>query len=233
MELLSFGANGWGDEMARATLMTLTVSVCAFALALVIGTICAAGKLSRYKTLRIFLDIYTTLARGIPELLIIYLLFFGGSSAVMFVARLFGYHGYVEINAFTSGVIAIALINGAYQTEVFRGAVLAIPKGQIEAALSIGMSDWLLFRRVLVPQVLRLALPGLGNCWLSALKETALVSVTGLVEIMRQAYVAAGSSQKPFIFYSVAACLFLLLTSVSGFGFRRAEQWAGRGVRSA
>ncbi len=233
MDLLSFGADGWGDEMARATLMTLTVSVCAFALALVIGTICAAGKLSRYKPLRIFLDVYTTLARGIPELLIIYLLFFGGSSAVMFVARLFGYHGYVEVNAFTSGVIAIALINGAYQTEVFRGAVLAIPKGQIEAAMSIGMSDWLLFRRVLVPQVLRLALPGLGNCWLSALKETALVSVTGLVEIMRQAYVASGSSQKPFVFYSVAACLFLLLTSVSGFGFRRAEQWAGRGVRSA
>jgi len=233
MDLLSFGANGWGDEMARATLMTLTVSVCAFALALVIGTICAAGKLSRYKPLRIFLDIYTTLARGIPELLIIYLLFFGGSSAVMFLARLFGYHGYVEVNAFTSGVIAIALINGAYQTEVFRGAVLAIPKGQIEAALSIGMNDWLLFRRVLVPQVLRLALPGLGNCWLSALKETALVSVTGLVEIMRQAYVASGSSQKPFVFYSVAACLFLLLTSVSGFGFRRAEQWVGRGVRSA
>jgi len=233
MDLLSFGANGWGDEMARATLMTLTVSVCAFVLALVIGTICAAGKLSRYKPLRIFLDIYTTLARGIPELLIIYLLFFGGSSAVMFLARLFGYHGYVEVNAFTSGVIAIALINGAYQTEVLRGAVLAIPKGQIEAALSIGMSDWLLFRRVLVPQVLRLALPGLGNCWLSALKETALVSVTGLVEIMRQAYVASGSSQKPFVFYSVAACLFLLLTSLSGFGFRRAEQWAGRGVRSA
>jgi octopine/nopaline transport system permease protein len=233
MDLLSFGASGWGDEMAWATLMTLTVSLCAFSLALVIGTICAAGKLSRHKPLRILLDIYTTLGRGIPELLIIYLLFFGGSNAVMYLSRLFGYHGYIEINAFTAGVIAIALINGAYQTEVFRGAVLAIPKGQIEAALSIGMSDWLLFRRVLVPQVLRLALPGLGNCWLSALKETALVSVTGLVEIMRQAYVASGSSQKPFIFYSLAACLFLLLTSVSGFGFRRAEQWAGRGVRSA
>jgi octopine/nopaline transport system permease protein len=233
MELLGFGANGWGDEMARAALMTLMVSVCAFSLAIVIGTLCAAGKLSRHKPLRILLDVYTTLGRGIPELLIIYLLFFGGSGAVMFLARLFGYHGYIEINAFTAGVVAIALINGAYQTEVFRGAVLAIPKGQIEAALSIGMSDRLLLRRVLAPQVLRLALPGLGNCWLSALKETALVSVTGLVEIMRQAYVAAGSSQKPFIFYSVAAVLFLLLTSLSGFGFRRAERWAGRGVRRA
>jgi His/Glu/Gln/Arg/opine family amino acid ABC transporter permease subunit len=127
MDLLSFGASGWGDEMAWATLMTLTVSLCAFSLALVIGTICAAGKLSRHKPLRILLDIYTTLGRGIPELLIIYLLFFGGSNAVMYLSRLFGYHGYIEINAFTAGVIAIALINGAYQTEVFRGAVLAIP----------------------------------------------------------------------------------------------------------
>ncbi|MEJ2165815.1 MAG: ABC transporter permease [Desulfobacterales bacterium] len=233
MNLLGFGATGWGDEMARAALMTLAVSVCAFALALVIGALGAAGKLSRHKPLRILLDIYTTMGRGIPELLIIYLLFFGGSGAVMYLARLFGYHGYIEVNAFTAGVAAIALINGAYQTEVFRGAVLAIPKGQIEAGLSLGMSDRLLFQRVLIPQVLRLALPGLGNCWLSALKETALVSVTGLVEIMRQAYVASGSTQKPFIFYSVAAGLFLLLTSVSSFGFRRAEQWTGRGVRRA
>ena len=233
LTLLSFGDAGWGDEMTRATLMTLLISACAFALALIIGTICAAGKLSRHKPLRILLDAYTTIGRGIPELLIIYLLFFGSSSAVMYLARTFGYNGYIEVNAFTAGVIAISLINGAYQTEVIRGAVLAIPKGQIEAALSIGMSDWLLFRRVLVPQVLRLALPGLGNCWMSALKETALVSVIGLVEIMRQSYVASGSTQKPFIFYSLAACLFLLLTTVSGFGFRRAEHWAGRGVRSA
>lgn len=233
IELLSFGANGWGDEMARAALMTLAVSLCAFAIALVIGTLCAAGKLSRYRPLRMVLDAYTTIGRGIPELLIIYLIYFGGSGVVMYLARMFGYHGYVEVNAFTSGVAAIAIINGAYQTEVFRGAALAIPKGQIEAALSMGMSDGLLFRRVLGPQVLRLALPGLGNCWLSALKETALVSVTGLVEIMRQAHIASGSTQKPFIFYSAAAVLFLILTYLSGLGFRRVELLANRGVRSA
>jgi octopine/nopaline transport system permease protein len=233
MGLLSFGNTGWGDEMAWATLMTLTVAVCAFALALIIGTIGATAKLSRFRFIRIVFDIYTTVARGVPELLIIYLLFFGGSGSVMYLARIFGYHGYIEINAFSAGVAAISLINGAYQTEVFRGAVQAIPRGQIEAAHAVGMSDWLLFRRVLIPQVLRLALPGLGNCWLSALKETALVSVTGLVEIMRQAYVAAGSSQMPFIFYALAACLFLFLTTFSSYGFRRAEHWASRGVRSA
>ena len=233
MGLLSFGDSGWGDEMAMATLMTLTVAVCAFALALIIGTIGAAAKLSRIRLVRLLFDIYTTVARGVPELLIIYLLFFGGSGAVMYLAKIFGYHGYIEVNAFSAGVAAISLINGAYQTEVFRGAALAIPKGQLEAARAVGMNNSLLFRRVLVPQVLRLALPGLGNCWLSALKETALVSVTGLVEIMRQAYIAAGSSQMPFIFYTLAAGLFLLLTTFSSYGFRRAESWAGRGVRRA
>lgn len=128
IELLSFGASGWGDEMARAALMTLAVSLCAFAIALGIGTLCAAGKLSRYRPLRMVLDAYTTIGRGIPELLIIYLIFFGGSGVVMYVARMFGYHGYVEINAFTSGVAAIAFINGAYQTEVFRGLPWRFPK---------------------------------------------------------------------------------------------------------
>lgn len=233
MELLSFGDTGWGDEMALATVVTLAVAVCGFSLALIIGALGAAGKLSRFPIIRVFLDGYTTVARGIPELLIIYLLFFGGSGTLMFVAGIFGYKGYIEVNAFTVGVVAIGLINGAYQTEVFRGAVLAIPRGQIEAALAAGMSDRLLFFRILVPQVLRLALPGLGNCWLSALKETALISVTGLVEIMRQAQVAAGSSQMPFLFYIVATCLFLCLTSFSGYGFRRAERWASRGARTA
>jgi octopine/nopaline transport system permease protein len=232
MDFLAFGKTGWGDEMALATLATLAVAVCSFCLALIIGTLGAAAKLSRLRFIRILLDCYTTVARGVPELLIIYLLFFGGSGILMFVAGMFGYKGYIEVNAFTIGVVAIALINGAYQTEVFRGAVLSVPPGQIEAALAAGMSDRLLFSRILVPQVLRLALPGLGNCWLSALKETALISVTGLVEIMRQAQVAAGSSQMPFLFYIVAASLFLFLTSFSGYGFRRAERWAGRGTRS-
>lgn len=217
--------------MARAALTTLAVAVCAFALALLIGAAGAAAKLSRWRPTRLLCDFYTTVARGVPELLIIYLFFFGGSNALMVAARIFGYHGYIELDAFSSGVAAIAMINGAYQTEVFRGAALAVPRGQIEAALATGMSDATLFRRILVPQVLRLALPGLGNCWLSALKETALVSVTGLVEIMRQAHVASGSSQMPFLFYAIAAGLFLALTSFSGYGFRRAERWAGRGIR--
>jgi octopine/nopaline transport system permease protein len=151
----------------------------------------------------------------------------------MFVAGLFGYHGYIEVNAFTIGTFAIGAISGAYSTEVIRGAVLAVPPGQIEAAKAIGMSRGLMFRRIVFPQVARYALPGLGNVWQITLKDTALISVTGLVEIMRQAHVAAGSTRQPFTFYLVAAAIYLVLTTFSNYGFQRAEGWASRGVRRA
>jgi octopine/nopaline transport system permease protein len=233
MELLSFGDAGWGDEMLAAALMTLAVSVSSMLLGLVLGTLGAAAKLSVIPPLRWLAEGYTTIARGVPELLIIYLLFFGGSGAVMFVARLFGYHGYIELHAFTIGTVAIGAISGAYSTEVIRGAVLAVPTGQIEAAKAIGMARGLMFRRILFPQVARYALPGLGNVWQFTLKDTALISVTGLVEIMRQAHVAAGSTRQPFTFYLVAAALYLVLTTFSNYGFQRAEGWASRGVRRA
>ncbi len=233
MELLSFGDRGWGDELARATAMTVAVASGAFLLGLVFGALGSFAKLSGNRVVAAIADAYTTVIRGIPELLVIYLLFFGGSGALMFFARIFGHTGYVEINAFATGVCAIAIVNGAYSLEVIRGAVLAVPRGQIEAAKAFGMSPWTLLRRVLAPQVLRFALPGLGNVWQLALKETALISVTGLVEIMRQATVGAGSTKQPFTFYAVACVLYLLLTTVSGHGFARAERWANRGVRSA
>jgi octopine/nopaline transport system permease protein len=233
MELLSFGDAGWGDEMLRAAAMTVAVSIAALLLGLVLGTLGAAAKLSAIAPLRWLVEGYTTVARGVPELLIIYLLFFGGSGAVMFVAGLFGYHGYIELNAFTIGAVAIGAISGAYSTEVIRGAVLAVPAGQIEAAKAIGMGRGLMFRRIMFPQVARYALPGLGNVWQITLKDTALISVTGLVEIMRQAHIAAGSTRQPFTFYLVAAALYLLLTTFSNYGFQRAEGWAGRGVRRA
>lgn len=233
MELLSFGDAGWGDEMARAAAMTLAVSLSSVLLGLVLGTLAAAAKLSAIAPARWLAEGYTTVVRGVPELLIIYLLFFGGSGAARFVAGLFGYHGYLELNAFTIGTLAIGAISGSYSTEVIRGAVLAVPRGQIEAAQAIGMARGLMFRRILLPQVARYALPGLGNVWQFTLKDTALISVTGLVEIMRQAHIAAGSTRQPFTFYLVAAALYLLLTTFSNYGFRRAEGWAGRGVRRA
>jgi octopine/nopaline transport system permease protein len=178
-------------------------------------------------------ETYTTVLRGIPDLLVIYLLYFGGSGAASSVARLFGYEGFFGVNSFLIGAIAVGIISGAYSTEVLRGALLTIPKGEIEAGRAYGMSGLPLFWRIIAPQLFRFALPSLGNVWQLALKESALISVTGLSEIMRQAGIGAGSTQQPFTFYFTAALLYLALTSVSSWGFRHAEALTMRGVRQA
>ena len=133
----------------------------------------------------------------------------------MFVASIFGYNDYIEINAFITGSFAIGIISGAYSTEVFRGAILSIDKGQFEASKVLGLNKYIYFLKVILPQMLRLALPNLSNVWQITLKDTSLISVTGLVEIMRQSYIAAGSTRDPLFFYSFAAVLYLLLTYVS------------------
>ncbi len=230
--LLAYGDSGWGDEMLRGALMTMAVAVCAYALGIVIGTVFASFKLSRLAVLRGIAEGYTTVVRGVPELLIIYLVFFGGGTLLRTVAAgVFGYEGYIDPPLFVTGMVCIGVSAGAYNTEVIRGAVLAVPAGQIEAAKAVGMSLAQRFWRVLFPQVARLALPGLGNVWQLTLKETSLISVIGLVEIMRQAAVASGSTKEPFTFYLVAGVLYLGLTSISNRGFNRAESWANRGVR--
>ena len=233
MSLLAWGDTGWGDEMVRGAGMTLLVAVIAFALGIALGAGGAAVKLSRIPLVPLLGDVYTTLVRGVPDLITIYIIFFGGGQAAMAVARLFGYTKYIEFDALTTGVLALGFISGAYSTEVIRGAVLAIPKGQIEAAKAAGMSRWVLFRRILVPQVARYALPGLGNVWQLTLKDTSLISVVGLVEIMRQAFVASGSTKEPFTFFVTAAVLYMVLTSLSNKVFDGAETWANRGVRRA
>ena len=233
LELLVLGDNGWGDEMLRATLVTLMVSLAAMGIGLFISIFGTLAKLSNKIYVRVLADVYTTIIRGIPELLIIYLLFFGGSNAIMSLAKLFGYYGYIELNAFVIGSVAVGAISGAYSTEVMRGAFLAIPRGQIDAAKSVGMNKFLIFTRILIPQVLRYALPGLGNVWQLTLKDTALIMITGLVEIMRQAHVAAGSTYSPFTFYITAAFLYLILTTASNRVFNSAENWANKGVRRA
>ena len=233
LELLVLGDNGWGDEMLRAALVTLMVSLSAMGIGLFISIFGTLSKLSNKIYVRVLADVYTTIIRGIPELLVIYLLFFGGSNAIMSLAKLFGYYGYIELNAFVIGSVAVGAISGAYSTEVMRGAFLAIPKGQIDAAKSVGMNKFLIFTRILIPQVLRYALPGLGNVWQLTLKDTALIMVTGLVEIMRQAHVAAGSTYSPFTFYITAAFLYLILTTASNRVFNSAENWANKGVRRA
>ncbi len=138
-----------------------------------------------------------------------------GTSAIMYVASIFGYYEYIEINAFVTGSMAIGIISGAYSTEVFRGAIQSIDKGQFEAAKVLGINKFGQFYKIILPQMLRLAIPNLSNVWQITLKDTSLISVTGLVEIMRQSYIAAGSTRDPLFFYSFAAVLYLMLTYLS------------------
>ena len=215
MELLLFGETGWGDELLIATLMTLAVSVTAMLIGFVFALIFTPLKLSKNKFLNLIANFYTTVIRGVPELLVIYLFFFGGSSAIMFVASIFGYNDYIEINAFLTGAFSIGIISGAYSTEVFRGAIQTIDKGQFEASNVLGFNKATRFFKIILPQMLRLSIPNLSNVWQITLKDTSLISVTGLVEIMRQSYIAAGSTRDPLLFYTVAAVLYLMLTFLS------------------
>jgi octopine/nopaline transport system permease protein len=215
MELLAFGKTGWGDELFFATLMTIAVSITAMIIGFLFALIFTPLKLSKKKYLNLISNSYTTVIRGVPELLVIYLFFFGGSGAIMYVASIFGYNDYIEINAFLTGSISIGIISGAYSTEVFRGAIQSIDKGQFEAAKVLGISKFAQFYKIILPQMLRLAIPNLSNVWQITLKDTSLISVTGLVEIMRQSYIAAGSTRDPLFFYSFAAVLYLLLTYFS------------------
>ncbi len=215
MDLLAFGNTGWGDELFFATLMTIAVSITAMIIGFCFALIFTPLKLSKNKLLNFIGNSYTTIIRGVPELLVIYLLFFGGSGAVMYVASIFGYNKYIEINAFITGSFAIGIISGAYSTEVFRGAIQSIDKGQFEASKVLGLKKPVHFFKVIMPQMLRLAVPNLSNVWQITLKDTSLISVTGLVEIMRQSYIAAGSTRDPLFFYSFAAVLYLLLTFLS------------------
>ena len=212
--------------------MTLVVSLCAYALGIVIGSVFAAMKLSQSVILRFIAEVYTTVVRGIPELLVIYLVFFGGSALLRTIASgLFGYDGYLDLPIFAAGTLCVAVSAGAYNTEVIRGAVQAVPRGQIEAAIAIGMSRSQRLWRVLIPQTARFALPGLGNVWQLSLKQTSLISVIGLVEIMRTASLGTGATKEPFTFYLTATVLYLALTSISNRGFASAEAWANKGVR--
>ncbi|MEX3694320.1 ABC transporter permease [Paraburkholderia sp. BR14263] len=227
------GSSAWIVEFARGTFMTVTVAICSFTVGVLLGSAFAAAKLSRFGSLRFMADVYTTVVRGIPELLIIFLVFFGGSTLLRYVTNaVFGFSGYIELPVFTVGILCIGVSAGAYATEVIRAAVMAIPAGQIEAAVAMGMPRPVLFRRILIPQAARFALPGLGNVWQLALKDTSLISVVGLVEIMRTAAIGAGSFKEPFTFYLAAFVIFLVLSSISNRGFLRAEKWANRGVRS-
>ena len=220
---LVFGDLGWGDEFLIATLMTLLVSIMSMGLGLCLSIITVWAKLIKNRIAGLIANFYTTVIRGVPELLVIYLIFFGGNAVVMKIAKIFGYNGYIELNALTIATIAIAIISATYSSEVLRAAYLSISKGQLEAARALGMSKFSIFFKVITPQVIRYALPGIGNVWQITLKDTSLISVTGLVEIMRQTRISSNVEHSPLTFLITAAILYLCLTTFSGRFFKYLE----------
>lgn len=216
---------GWLSVLARGAVMTLVIASIAMALALVLGTALALIKWARLRVFSILIDIYTLIIRGVPELLVIYLFFYASEAVLTKVATAFGYGGFMAaLFPFCAVVLAIGLISAAYATETLRGALNTIPRGHIEAARALGLRRGRIFRRIILPQMLRVALPGLNNIWQSTIKDTALVSLVAVGELLYRTKLGADSTGHPFLFYIIAVIGYLITTAMSQTVFNRCER---------
>ena len=225
-EILSFGPTGYGDDLAWGLLTSISIAVLAYGIGLLIGIIGAMGKLTGSTLTRTLLNGYTTLVRAVPELILILILFYAGTSALNQILQSFGLPPFA-INGFLAAVCVLGFVQGAYSTEVLRAAIQAIPIGQIEAAKAYGMSPFLAFKRITLPALLPFAIPGLANLWLNATKDTSLIAVVGYTELTLATKQAAGNTKMYFLFYMTAAAIYLIITLVSKRGF----SWLERRVR--
>lgn len=223
--------SGYFSSILQGALLTVGVSLAALLVAIVLGLIGAAAKLSGRPVAVAVATVYTTLVRGIPELVLMLLIFYGGTIGLNNLLEALGSQQTVDINPFAAGVLTIGFIYGAYMTETFRGAILSIPHGQMEAAWAFGMGRLQTFLRITLPQMVRYALPGFTNNWLVLIKATALVSLIGLHEMTYLAKQASSATREPFTFYLFAAGLFLIYTSVSLWALRWLERRFSMGVR--
>lgn len=230
LELLSFGPTGWGDELAAGTLLTVQLALATLPFGLFLGFLVALAKNSEHPEMAAAAHIYTTLFRGLPELLTLLIIFYGGQILFQKVVAAFG-GGYIEVNAFVAGMIALGIVFSAYSSEVFLGAFKAIPKGQYEGGYAVGLTHFQTMLLIITPQLIRLALPGLSNLWLILLKDTSLVMVIALQDLLRTTNIAVGVTKEPFLFYFVACMIYLVLAIISSFGINGIESWAKRGER--
>jgi polar amino acid transport system permease protein len=228
-EVLTFGRTGFGDELLRGVFVTVYIAALAFILGLILGLFGAVAKLYGGIFSRFIANFYTTVIRSIPELVLILFLFFAGTRGVSTLGELVGY-GPVEVNGTFAAILVLGFVQGAYSTEVLRGAIQAIPTGQIEAARAYGMSPFQTLKRVIVPAMLPNAIPGLSNLWLSVIKDTALIMVTGAsAELGGTTRAAAGFTKQYFLFYFVALMIYYTLTKISNFFIDRLERYVRRG----
>lgn len=226
--LVACGATGWGDEIAFGVKVTVSLSLATLPFGLLIGFFVALAMQSEEKTLRLAGGVYTTIFRGLPELLTLFIVYYGVQMGIQSILAWFGNDQRIEINAFLSGMIALSVVFSSYCSEVLLSAFRAIPKGQYEAGDALGLRRARTMRLIILPQLIRIALPGLGNLWMNLLKDTALVSVIGLSDILRQTGIAAKVSKEPFFFYMLACALFLFLAVVSSIGISVIDRWSNR-----
>jgi len=213
--------------------VTVQLALASLTLSVFLGLIGASAKLAVNPIFRRTANIYTTLVRGVPDLVLMMLLFYGGQQVVNDLGSATGWWDYVEINQFIAGVWSIGFVFGAYMTETFRGAILAVPRGQIEAGISCGMTPLLIFRRITWPQMVRHALPSFTNNWLVLIKATALVSVIGLHDLVWNASTAGRSVREPFSFMFAVLIIYLILTACSDVGLRWLDRRYNVGVDRA
>ena len=224
---------GYGALLLKGAKLTVLVGLSSMVIAILLGLAGAWGTLARSRLANFTAGTYTTVVRGVPELVLILLVYYGAPTLIQDVAALMEIDLYVDLNPMIAGMCTIGFIYGAFSTEVFRGAFMAVDKGQVEAARSVGMGRILCFRRILLPQMWRFALPGLGNVWMVLIKATALISVIQLPELMRNSDIAARATRLPFTCYFLASLIYLSITIFSLIGQKQLENWANKGVRKA
>ncbi len=223
--------NAYYLAILEGSVLTVGVSLCALLVSILLGLLGAAAKLSGRPVLVGLASTYTTVIRGIPDLVVMLLVFYGGTIGINHLLESMGHKGSIDINPFLAGVITIGFIYGAYMTETFRGAILAIPKGQMEAAWAFGMGPVQTFLRITLPQMVRYALPSFTNNWLVLIKATALVSLIGLKEMTYLAKQASAATRSPFAFFLFTAALFLIYTTVSLYALRKLNERYSLGAK--
>lgn len=228
LALLSYSPPGWGATLLAGLWNSLLIAVGAFGLGLVLGTLGAWGKIHGGPVTRDLLGLYTTIVRAVPELILILILYFGVTDLVNQILVALG-HERIQISGVAAGITVLGIVQGAYATEVLRGALLGVPQGQIEAARAMGMPPLLLARRIIFPAMLGLAMPGLANLWLIATKDTALLAVVGFAELTFATRQAAATTKAFFTFFLAAGVIYLIITLLSAWAFHRIEAWARRG----
>jgi polar amino acid transport system permease protein len=228
LDLLSISPPGWGGNLLRGLGNSIQIAFGAFGLGLLIGTLGAYGKLYGGPVVKDLLAVYTTIVRAVPELILILILYYAVTDALNHALVNAGFDR-IQISGLVAGIAVLGVVQGAYATEVLRGAILAVPHGQIEAARAMGMPPLMLARRITFPAMMGFAIPGLANLWLIATKDTALLAVVGFGELTLETRQAAGSTKAYFTFFLAAGVIYLLLTLISQRIFGRIERWARRG----